>query len=74
MSIVPGLVQARSLVFCEFFQSIGKVENVPESGTLYETFGEDRQLFIAYFLVDPAKAAGGYGGGLTFNNTTRRVR
>ena len=39
-----GLLQAGSLVLSEFFQSIGKVENVSESGTLHKTFEEDWQL------------------------------
>src|ERR1700730_1095522 len=65
VGILPSLLQAGSLFFCEFFQSIGKVENVAESGTLYEAFGEHRQLFIANFLIDAPETPCSYRGRVT---------
>jgi len=65
LGVLPGLLQAGSLVLSEFLQSIGKVENVAESGTLDEPFGEDWELFIANFLIDAPETARSYGSGVT---------
>src|SRR5271165_1745026 len=65
VGILPSLLQAGSLVLSEFFQSIGKVENIAESGTLYEAFGEHWQLFIANFLIDAPETSCSYRGRVT---------